>query len=52
MIKKIKGIVIKEIDYKDTSKIIEVITQNGIYSIIAKGAKNVKNSNFKRTNFL
>ena len=52
MIKKIKGIVTKEIDYKDTSKIIEVITRNGIYSIIAKGAKNVKNSNFKGTNFL
>ena len=52
MIKKIKGIVTKEVDYKDTSKIIEVITQDGIYSIIAKGAKNVKNINFNGTNFL
>lgn len=52
MIKKIKGIVIKEIDYKDTSKIIEVITSSGIYSIIAKGAKNVKSPLFSGTSYL
>ena len=41
MIKKIKGIVVKEIAYKDTSKIIEVLTACGIYSIVARGAKKV-----------
>ncbi len=52
MIKKIKGIVVKEIAYKDTSKIIEVLTNNGIYSIVARGAKKVNSSLFLGTSFL
>ena len=46
MIKKIDGIVVKEIAYKDTSKIIEVLTKDGIYSIVAKGAKKVSSPLF------
>ena len=52
MIKKIKGIVVKEIAYKDTSKIIEVLTTDGIYSIVARGAKKVNSSLFLGTSFL
>ena len=52
MIKKIKGIVVKEIAYKDTSKIIEVLTVDGLYSIVARGAKKVNSSLFLGTSFL
>ena len=52
MIKKIRGIVVKEIAYKDTSKIIEVLTNDGIYSIIAKGSKKVSSPLFLGTTFL
>ena len=52
MIKKIKGIVVKEIAYKDTSKIIEVLTNDGLYSIVAKGSKRVSSPLFLGTTFL
>ena len=52
MIKKIKGIVVKEIAYRDTSKIIEVLTNDGMYSIVARGAKKVNSSLFLGTSFL
>ena len=52
MIKKIKGIVVKEIAYRDTSKIIEVLTAGGMYSIVARGAKKVNSSLFLGTSFL
>ena len=43
MIKKIEGIVISEIDYKESSKIINILTEEGIIGIVAKGTKKVKN---------
>lgn len=52
MIKKIEGIVVKELTYKETSKIIDVYTKDGIYSVIAKGAKRIKSPFFSGTNFL
>ena len=52
MIKKIEGIVVKELTYKETSKIIDVYTKEGIYSVIAKGAKRIKSPFFSGTNFL
>ena len=52
MIKKINGIVVKEIPYKETSKIIDVYTKDGIYSVIAKGAKRIKSPFFSGTSFL
>ena len=42
MIKKIEGIVVGELDYKESSKIIKVLTSTGIESIIAKGARKLK----------
>ena len=44
MIKKIEGIVISEVDYKESSKIINVLTKEyGIIGFIARGTKQVKN---------
>ena len=43
MIKKVEGIVVSEIDYKESSKIINVLTpEYGIIGIIARGTKQVK----------
>lgn len=39
MKKEIIGIVISEVSYSETSKIINVLTEDGIYGIMAKGAK-------------
>ena len=44
MIKKIEGIVISEVDYKESSKIINIMTpENGIMGLMARGTKQVKN---------
>lgn len=48
MIKKIEGMIIKEIPYGETSKIIHVFTPDGIIGIMCKGAKNIK-SPFRAT---
>ena len=43
MIKKVEGIVLSEVDYKESSKIINVLTpEYGIIGIIARGTKQVK----------
>ena len=43
MIKKIEGIVISEVDYKESSKIINILTKEyGVMGIIARGTKQVK----------
>ena len=43
MIKKIEGIVISEIDYKESSKIINILTREyGIIGLIARGTKQIK----------
>ena len=43
MIKKIEGIVVSEIDYKESSKIINVLSKEyGVIGIIARGTKQVK----------
>ncbi len=53
MIKKIKGIIIKEIDYKETSKIISLFSYDlGIINIIAKGTKNLKSKTFGATSLI
>lgn len=45
MVKKFEGIVISDIDYKESSKIINVLTKNdGIVGIIARGTKRVKSN--------
>lgn len=42
MIKKIDGIVISEQDYKESSKLIKIMTHDGIISLIAKGSRKLK----------
>jgi len=43
MIKKIEGIVISEVDYKESSKIINILTKDdGIVGVLARGAKKIK----------
>lgn len=43
MIKKVEGIIIKEIPYKETSKILTIFTkEEGIIGVIAKGCKRIK----------
>lgn len=43
MLKKIEGIVVSDVDYKESSKIINVLTQEyGIIGLIARGTKQVK----------
>ena len=45
MIKKIEGIVVSEVDYKESSKIINVFSPTeGIVGILARGTKKVKNN--------
>lgn len=45
MLKKIEGIVLSETLFKETSKIINVFTANGIKGLICKGAMNIKSKN-------
>ena len=44
MVRKFEGIVVSEVDYKESSKIINILTiDSGIVGIIARGTKRVKN---------
>ena len=42
MLKEIEGMIIREIPYGETSKIIHVYTIDGVISIMCKGAKQLK----------
>lgn len=45
MIKKIEGIIINEVDYKESSKIINILTPElGIIGLIARGTKKIKSN--------
>ena len=45
MLRKVEGIVISEINYRETSKIINIFTKDlGIVGVMAKGARRVKSS--------
>lgn len=44
---KTRGLVIRSLDYKDTSKIVYVFTPLGILSVRGVGSKRYKNKNFK-----
>ncbi len=48
MLREIEGIIIREIPYGETSKIIHVYTIDGVISLICKGAKSLK-SPFRAT---
>lgn len=42
MIKTISGVIISEVPYKENSKILNVLTEDGVIGIISKGCKNLK----------
>ena len=43
MIKQIEGIIVSTVDYKESSKILNILTPNdGIIGVLAKGSKNIK----------
>lgn len=44
MLKKVEGIVINDTNYGETSKIINILTREGVIGVIAKGAKSVKSA--------
>lgn len=50
MYKKIEGIIVSEYPFEETSKIINILTKDGEYNIIAKGAKKLKSPFFAVTN--
>lgn len=42
MLKKVEGIIINDTNYGEASKIINILTDEGIIGVIAKGAKSIK----------
>lgn len=53
MIKKVEGIIISTVDYKESSKILNILTDTeGLIGVIAKGCKNPKNKNSTTSNIL
>ena len=42
---KIEGIIIKQMDYKENSKLIYILTKDGLVSLEAKGANSLKSKN-------
>lgn len=42
MLKEVEGIIISETNYGETSKIVNILTKDGIIGAIAKGAKSIK----------
>ena len=53
MIKKVEGIVISTVDYKESSKIINLFTKEvGIIGVFAKGSKNIKSKLSATSNIL
>lgn len=44
MIRKIEGIIVSEVDYKESSKIINIFSPSvGVIGVLARGTKNIKN---------
>lgn len=53
MIKKIEGIVISAVDYKESSKILNILTDTeGLIGVLAKGSKNLKSKIAATSNVL
>ena len=42
MIKTIKGVIISETPFKESSKILNILTDEGIIGVVSKGCKNIK----------
>ena len=49
---KIEGIIIKQMDYKENSKLIFILTKDGLVSLEAKGANSPKSKNGAYSKFL
>lgn len=53
MIKKVEGIIVSTVDYKETSKIINILTkEDGIIGVLARGSKNIKSKIAATSNVL
>ena len=53
MIKKIEGIIVSTVDYKETSKILNILTKDeGLIGIFAKGSKKIKSNLSATSNIL
>jgi len=50
MYKKIEGIIVSEVPFEESSKIVNIFTKEGIIGVIAKGAKRPKSPFFAVTN--
>jgi len=50
MYKKIEGIVVSEYPFEESSKVINILTKDGVIGVIAKGAKKIKSPFFGTTN--
>lgn len=50
MYKKIEGIVVSEYTFEESSKVINILTKDGVIGVIAKGAKKIKSPFFGTTN--
>ncbi|HOB26381.1 MAG TPA: DNA repair protein RecO [Bacilli bacterium] len=44
MLRTIRGVVIKEIPFKESSKILNILTCDGIVGVVSKGCKNIKSN--------
>ena len=42
MLKKVEGIIVSETSFGETSKIVNILTKDGIVGVMAKGAKSIK----------
>ena len=42
MLKQVEGIIASNVNYGETSKIVNILTKEGMIGAIAKGAKNIK----------
>lgn len=47
-----KGIIVKSIDYKDYSKLVYIISEGGLETLLVKGAKKPKSRNFAYSQIL
>ena len=53
MIKKVEGIIVSTVDYKESSKIINIFSkEDGIIGVLAKGSKNLKSKISATSNVL
>ena len=49
---KVKGLILKETITKESDKVLTILTKDGLMSLYAKAAKNIKSKKFTATNLL